>query len=123
MLGFCQNIISVTRYHTLIDYIYHRFLLFFFFTLFHIYYKSPNHLSERCNGTLIEFIHTTFVSPLFLFIYLFPSESLYYFFFLSFFILFYFFTFNLTSPLFFFIYFNWRIIALQYCDGFCHESV
>ena len=24
--------------------------------------------------------------------------------------------------LFFFIYFNWRIITLQYCDGFCHTS-
>ena len=21
------------------------------------------------------------------------------------------------------IYFNWRIIALQYCDGFCHTSI
>ena len=21
-----------------------------------------------------------------------------------------------------FIYFNWRIIILQYCDGFCHTS-
>ena len=21
------------------------------------------------------------------------------------------------------IYFNWRIISLQYCDGFCHTSV
>ena len=24
--------------------------------------------------------------------------------------------------LFFLIYFNWRIITLQYCDGFCHTS-
>ena len=31
----------------------------------------------------------------------------------------------LSSPLFFFyfIYFNWRIITLQYCDDFCHTSV
>ena len=29
---------------------------------------------------------------------------------------------NLTRLVFFF-FFNWRIITLQYCDGFCHTSV
>lgn len=40
MLGFCSNIMSVTRYHTLIDYIYHRFLIYNIWLLFQEFHET-----------------------------------------------------------------------------------